>query len=752
MAVDIGSTIQELIQAINEEKGTQYYIKNIGGTCGNSLQGNGSSQYVITKLKNQRKPQISDFVIKIYSTPNDYGQNVIVEQITDIVGSVTVADDDETVTIGSCTHIERYFANGKNGEDGITDIADQYVRIWDLDTGIYRLTYEGTKYIYYYGATNTSMTAKSLVDKPIIYVNSYSSGSSEYRIWVSFTANEGTSSRIISGYTTATYGSVNYKNISSLLTTGQVRNDLTYDINNQSYVLSAYQGYLLKQSIDEINNKIGDSANKIPYFTISTDHPSSETTTIQNLYENIVDVLGAGFPVTLLNVTGYFVKLGVLDIVSRGNVKLVTFMDFGSQSIYSGEVSSTDKISVIFENLKPLATTDVASTTTDGLMSADDKKKLMYHINDDSVETTYLDIGIDDWSAGVYMKKSNGSNVVDIYGDEVTVNDKPIITPSDIDGIDTWYGGMDELFVDAADGICWAELLALYDGSGNAFWNTIAHRRIPITAGHGIEFEPDTDLGIVQINATGGSGGSGNVQQIYQVIDSTGNHEIPIGSKHFEFTITAHGGSAEAAVDFGEVYMAPIDESRTYKVVGNNDGNCWNISCTDTKVLDNDDTPYLYIYESSCILKNSDGSNWIAFETISDVNTNYNSTVTDSSSIGKRLGEVAIGRKIICQGIYDGNPVLAIKFISKSIATGVVTHFTLFRTDGTSTDEKSISEFASLEISCSSQIITPRVVNAKISSIAPSYYTGIDGAINIVDFYISSMSCDAVIIGGYYLL
>ena len=428
MAVDIGSTIQELIQAINEEKGTQYYIKNIGGTCGNSLQGSGSSQYVITKLKNQRKPQISDFVIKIYSTPNDYGQNVIVEQITDIVGSVTVADDDETVTIGSCTHIERYFANGKNGEDGITDIADQYVRIWDLDTGIYRLTYEGTKYIYYYGATNTSMTAKSLVDKPIIYVNYYNSGSSEYKTWVSITAHEGTSGRIISGYTTATYGSVNYKTISSLLTTGQVRNDLTYDTSNQSYVLSAYQGYVLKQEIDKINQKIGDSANKIPYFTISTNHPLSETITIQNLYDNLADSFDGVPPVVLLNVTGYFVKFGVLDINSRGDVKLITFMDLGSQSIYSGEVSSTDKISVIFENLKPLATTDVATTTTDGLMSADDKKKLMYHIDDDSVETTYLDIGIDDWTAGVQMKQLNGSNVVDIYGDEVTVNGKTIAT------------------------------------------------------------------------------------------------------------------------------------------------------------------------------------------------------------------------------------------------------------------------------------------------------------------------------------
>jgi len=87
-------------------------------------------------------------------------------------------------------------------------------------------------------------------------------------------------------------------------------------------------------------------------------------------------------------------------------------------------------------------TTEVATTTTDGLMSAEDKKKLMYHINDDSVETTYLDIGIDDWSAGVHMTQSNGSNVVDIYGDEVTVNGEEIATTAvataTTDGLMSW--------------------------------------------------------------------------------------------------------------------------------------------------------------------------------------------------------------------------------------------------------------------------------------------------------------------------
>lgn len=37
----------------------------------------------------------------------------------------------------------------------IKEINTQYIRIWDLDVGIYKLTYNGTKYIYYNGASGT---------------------------------------------------------------------------------------------------------------------------------------------------------------------------------------------------------------------------------------------------------------------------------------------------------------------------------------------------------------------------------------------------------------------------------------------------------------------------------------------------------------------------------------------------------------------------------------------------------------------
>ena len=41
---------------------------------------------------------------------------------------------------------------------GVSTISTQYIRITDLSTGMYKLTYNGNKYIYYYGETDTSKT------------------------------------------------------------------------------------------------------------------------------------------------------------------------------------------------------------------------------------------------------------------------------------------------------------------------------------------------------------------------------------------------------------------------------------------------------------------------------------------------------------------------------------------------------------------------------------------------------------------
>lgn len=77
-------------------------------------------------------------------------------------------------------------AKGVAGQE--VEITTQYVRITDLESGVYRLTYSGVKYLYYYGTTSTtshtmlgssSTTYNSL---PItLYVNH--SGESYWQWW-----------------------------------------------------------------------------------------------------------------------------------------------------------------------------------------------------------------------------------------------------------------------------------------------------------------------------------------------------------------------------------------------------------------------------------------------------------------------------------------------------------------------------------------------------------------------------------------
>lgn len=95
--------------------GTLYYTKSIDGTCPDTLDiGTGGSNYVITKREDQRLPRVGDFVVSIYSTPNVYGQKVVVRQLTTVTSS-SVAGDNTTVTISGYGYRNLYFADGKAG-------------------------------------------------------------------------------------------------------------------------------------------------------------------------------------------------------------------------------------------------------------------------------------------------------------------------------------------------------------------------------------------------------------------------------------------------------------------------------------------------------------------------------------------------------------------------------------------------------------------------------------------------------------
>ena len=94
----------------------------------------------------------------------------------------------------------------KNGI--IKEINTQYIRIWDLDVGIYKLTYYGHKYIYYNGSTSTSSVYVGS-GIPFLYVWS----TQDKKVWLCDKSDNSSSLVVYSGNTSETSGvyKENYK-------------------------------------------------------------------------------------------------------------------------------------------------------------------------------------------------------------------------------------------------------------------------------------------------------------------------------------------------------------------------------------------------------------------------------------------------------------------------------------------------------------------------------------------------------------
>lgn len=97
----------------------------------------------------------------------------------------TVVNDRYLHTNSSTGALEWATVSGGGGGSGVTEISTQYIRIWDLAVGVYKLTYNGTKYIYYYGATNTSKTHTVTGSSGVVllFVNWYGSNGTRKHWW-----------------------------------------------------------------------------------------------------------------------------------------------------------------------------------------------------------------------------------------------------------------------------------------------------------------------------------------------------------------------------------------------------------------------------------------------------------------------------------------------------------------------------------------------------------------------------------------
>lgn len=126
----------------------------------------------------------------------------------DISGKANTSDLAEVAFSGDYDDL----SNKPTIPNGITEISTQYIRIWGLTTGVYKLTYNGTKYLYFNGATSTSSMAVPN-GEVILIVNSTTTNVCWH--FVSVSANK---QNIYFGYTTSSSGSNLRKPLESLQT------------------------------------------------------------------------------------------------------------------------------------------------------------------------------------------------------------------------------------------------------------------------------------------------------------------------------------------------------------------------------------------------------------------------------------------------------------------------------------------------------------------------------------------------------
>lgn len=117
---------------------------------------------------------------------------------------------------------------------GITEIATEYIRITDLDTGIYKLTWGGANNVavklYYYGTTSTSTIALNnnyQNTQPILYVTKLVNGTTYKWDWYVLGEYSNYDLTVYFGSTTTSTGSYSTKRLDQLLDNNNISSTLT---------------------------------------------------------------------------------------------------------------------------------------------------------------------------------------------------------------------------------------------------------------------------------------------------------------------------------------------------------------------------------------------------------------------------------------------------------------------------------------------------------------------------------------------
>lgn len=251
----------------------------------------------------------------------------------------------------------------------------------------------------------------------------------------------------------------------------------------------------------------------------------------------------------------------------------------------------------------------------------------------------------------------------------------------------------------------------------------------------------DTVRPLASITVDGAGGGSGNVQQIYQVINTTGTFEIPIGSKHFEITVQTVGDSLEqpsVTWTFGDTVISHFNlDCELTKFIGNNDGTSWKIF---RLIMSRDYRDSISLSPKLVIMRNENNNNWVSFSSINGIDANY----YDEEISEDLLLDLIAASYRDCQGVYNNKQVCGIGYRGTNSCT-------LFFIDGTATVVL-FSEFTTKRIfgKQSGGHTTPFGLIHSTRAVDTNYWEDIDA--DKLTITASSYSGLTMTIAGYYLL
>lgn len=201
-----------------------------------------------------------------YATQSWVNSQGYLTEHQDISGKANTSDLAEVAFSGDYEDL----SNKPTIPKGITEISTQYIRIWGLTTGVYKLTYNGTKYLYFNGATSTSTMAVPN-GEVILIVNSTTTNVCWH--FVSVSANK---QNIYFGYTTSSSGSNSRKPLESL----QTENTKYY----MHYIAIVFGDY-----VDSIYIRLM-TTNSSPLSSINDLEPYMMNNITQNTKNNIINI------------------------------------------------------------------------------------------------------------------------------------------------------------------------------------------------------------------------------------------------------------------------------------------------------------------------------------------------------------------------------------------------------------------------------------------------------------------------------